>query len=256
MKYLFFFFIIGIITFGLTACNSTKKQEKSSVPKADNSMNSLDWNGTYQGILPCADCPGIKTQLVLTSDLTYVLKMKYMERSVAIIETQGKFSWNSDGNKITLDGNGHQMYLVGENRLFSLDGEGNKITGDLADRFIFKKEKTELTGKNWKLARLNGKIIENAPKQPFILFDKEDYRISGNTGCNNFFGTYELIDQNGIKFSKIGMTKMACIGNNPEQEYIDVLAKVTNYSLAVNELILKDKNGKALAKFEEDYFSE
>ena len=32
---------------------------------AHNSRNALDWAGTYEGVLPCADCPGIQTRLSL-----------------------------------------------------------------------------------------------------------------------------------------------------------------------------------------------
>ena len=34
-----------------------------------NSQNSLDWEGVYKGILPCADCDGIETEIVINSDL-------------------------------------------------------------------------------------------------------------------------------------------------------------------------------------------
>ncbi len=218
-------------------------------------MTSLDWAGTYQGILPCADCPGIKTQLLLNSDMTYKIKTSYLERGVGI-ENEGKFSWNNKGNIITLDSNYNQKYLVGENKLFSLDGEGKRITGDIADRFILTKDKPELTGKNWKLITLNEKAVKSNTKQPFMILTKEENRVSGNTGCNNFFGTYALNDQNGIKFSTLGMTKMACVGDNPEQEYTEALEKTSNYSLTATTLILSDENGNVLAKFEEDYFLE
>lgn len=253
MKNSFIFLIPAVLIVSIAACNSQKKLVKTSDSGADKSMTSLDWSGIYQGILPCADCPGIKTQLILYSDMTYTLKTSYMERGVGS-ETEGIFSWNNNGSKITLDGDNHQKYLVGKNMLFSLDGDGNKITGDLADRFILRKEKPELTGKNWKLIMLNGDSVRSGTKQPFMILDTVEKRISGNTGCNNFFGTYKLANQNGIIFSSMSMTKMACIGDNPEQEFMDVLEKTINYSLTVNELNLKDKSGNVLAKFEEDYF--
>ena len=255
MKNSFIFLILSVLIIGVAACNSQKKVAKTSGISADNSKTSLDWIGIYQGILPCADCPGINTQLILNRDMTFKVKTNYLERGVGV-ETEGKFSWNKESNIITLDSNYPQKYLVGENKLFSLDREGNRITGDLADRFILRKETIELTGRNWKLIMLDGKSVRSNAKQPFMILNTKENRVSGNTGCNNFFGTYELIDKNGIKFSSMGMTKMACIGDNPEEEYMDVLAKTTNYILTVNELILKDKNGKSLAKFEEDYFLE
>lgn len=43
-----------------------------------NSQNSLDWQVTYKGITPCADCEGIETEVVLNKDLTYLIKTKYL----------------------------------------------------------------------------------------------------------------------------------------------------------------------------------
>lgn len=245
--------ILLILTLGGSSCKSQKKQIKSPVPVGDNSMISLDWDGTYQGILPCADCPGIKTQLVLNKDLTYQIKTSYLERGVGL-DTEGEFSWNKAGNIITLDDNYPQKYLVGENQLFSLDGDGNKITGDLATRFILIKAIIELYNKNWKLISLNNKPVISDVKQAFIVFDENENAVSGNTGCNNFFGTFELSGENGIKFSELGMTKMACIGENPEKEFVEIMGKTTNYSLTLNCLILKDSSGNNLATFAYDFF--
>ena len=37
------------------------KSDTTSVVIDDhNSQNSLDWSGTYKGIIPCADCEGIR----------------------------------------------------------------------------------------------------------------------------------------------------------------------------------------------------
>src|SRR5690606_19199026 len=47
-----------------------------------NAQNSLDWMGTYEGILPCADCEGIKTTIILKEDGTYSSKETYLNRPV------------------------------------------------------------------------------------------------------------------------------------------------------------------------------
>lgn len=244
-------FILLIIS--IQACKSQKSKTKISIPIGDTSKTSLDWEGTYQGILPCADCPGIKTEIILNNDNTYKLKTNYLERGVGL-DTVGKFSWNEEGNIITLDDHYPQKYLVGENRLFSLDGDGNRITGDLADRFILEKVTTKLTNKNWKLISINEEPVKSEAKQPFMVLNENENSVSGNTGCNNFFGTYELSGENKIKFSSLRMTKMACIGNNPEQEFIEVLDETANYSLSENELVLKDEDETILAIFQADYF--
>ncbi len=84
MKNSIIFLILAFLIIEIPACKSQKKLTKTSEAKADNSLTSLDWAGTYQGILPCADCPGIKTQLVLNSDMTYQAEN----------QLPGKRNWN------------------------------------------------------------------------------------------------------------------------------------------------------------------
>lgn len=62
--------VLFILFIGLASCKSSKKVQSLEVKAtSDNSMTSVDWVGSYQGILPCADCEGIKTQIVLNKDL-------------------------------------------------------------------------------------------------------------------------------------------------------------------------------------------
>ena len=107
-----------------------------------NSQNSLDWEGVYKGILPCADCDGIETEIVINSDLTFVKKIKYLgKEDIKGIEEKGSFSWNKDGSTIILQGINEEsnQYKVGENTLTHLDMEGKIIIGDLAQNYILKK---------------------------------------------------------------------------------------------------------------------
>lgn len=40
----------------------------------------VDWPGYYDDTLPCADCPGILTQLWVRSDSTFILRQRYIDR--------------------------------------------------------------------------------------------------------------------------------------------------------------------------------
>jgi uncharacterized lipoprotein NlpE involved in copper resistance len=106
---------------------------------SDNSQNSLDWQGTYKGTTPCADCEGIETELILNPDLTYILKTRYLGKGDGkVFEEKGSFVWDKTGGSIMLQGSkgGPSQYKVGENRLIQLDMEGKPITGALADKFV------------------------------------------------------------------------------------------------------------------------
>ena len=54
-------------------------------------MTSVDWDGTYFGILPCADCNGIQTILTLNKNLTYEIQMKYLGKDEKVFESKGTF---------------------------------------------------------------------------------------------------------------------------------------------------------------------
>jgi len=139
--------------FLFTACTETTSnkgtensstQTDSAATKAmqdeHTSENSLDWAGTYEGTIPCADCPGIKTTIVLNSDNTFQYDTEYLERKVKTTD-KGTFTWEKNGSTVHLKGKETDNYLkVGENQLFLLDTEGNIITGTLADNYILKKK--------------------------------------------------------------------------------------------------------------------
>ncbi len=254
MKTHHFFLFLIFLLLGVSSCKTTQNTQTASVKTTgDNSMTSVDWPGTYQGILPCADCEGIKTQLLIGKDLNYILKTQYLGKGDSVLQEKGKFGWDKTGSKITLDNANKQIYQVGENRIFHLDKEGNRITGSLADKYIMEKEKIDITGKYWKLVRLNGKQVEAGSREPFIRFTAEDTHVNGNSSCNMFNGKYELLEGNRIKFSPFAMTRMACVGNSVESEFMQILEKTTSYSLTATELLLQDEFETTLAKFEADF---
>ena len=107
-----------------------------------NSKNSLDWNGTYHGTLPCADCEGIHTIVELHQDETFKLTQEYLNKNTKS-EEKGQFAWSADGSTITLntkDKGTVYSFKVGEGKLWMLDQEGKPIEGQLADKYILVKK--------------------------------------------------------------------------------------------------------------------
>jgi copper homeostasis protein (lipoprotein) len=144
----------------LAACSqysnndNTKPQAEvssiTSAASADNSQNSLDWPGTYTGILPCADCEGIAIRISLDSALHYTLSETYLGKSNKPILAEGMFVWSSDGGRITLQGieagARSTQFQVGENQLIQLDLQGAKIEGALAEKYILSKTADNIAG--------------------------------------------------------------------------------------------------------------
>ncbi|MEZ0006457.1 heat shock protein HslJ [Flavobacterium sp. 28YEA47A] len=79
-----------------------------------------------------------------------------------------------------------------------------------------------IDGKKWKLIQMDnvGKDYGKANLQ----FDVKSKKVSGNSGCNNFFGSYTATaDQ--ITFSALAGTKMACI----DKDAASTETKMRNY---------------------------
>src|SRR5204863_9833135 len=86
----------------LYSCKSSKKPENStssSAPAADTNQNSLDWEGSYTGSLPCADCAGILTQVDLLKGNRYRMESRYLGKPIEPVVKEGSFTWNSQQNK-------------------------------------------------------------------------------------------------------------------------------------------------------------
>lgn len=151
MKILNILYVFAVLS--LAACKNepSKKagqQDQETLPETitdtitqisdgHTSENSLDWAGVYKGSLPCADCPGIITELTLNSDKTYILSSQAENKDKQPRLFKGTFTWNETGNIITLDAEGdHLKFKIQEGCVTMLDkfgdpkqGKGNYILG-------------------------------------------------------------------------------------------------------------------------------
>ncbi|WP_455672052.1 copper resistance protein NlpE [Phocaeicola sp.] len=137
-------FILASACLLISACNSNKKssakpEAATEVADMHNAENSLDYEGTYTGTFPAADCPGINITLTLKRDKTFELTSDYIDRKDATFKDTGNYT--IDGNLITLfNGDEKKYYKVGENTLTALDYDKKEITGDLANFYILHKQ--------------------------------------------------------------------------------------------------------------------
>jgi copper homeostasis protein (lipoprotein) len=265
--------ILAALLITITACSSKQTTKSTVVGEADESQtivdghtsqNSIDWWGTYTGIIPCADCEGIKTTITLYREMTYSMTAVYLGKDENEFFQQGAFSWNDAGSIIVLADAGGSVarFFVGENQLFQLDQEGNRITGSLADSYMLKKQ-TEpekpgypsvIEASGWQLIELMGKPVQdNVPgkKSPDMIFNRTQGRVAGFAGCNQYFGSYELMEYNRINIEKIGSTMMACPEAEMilEQEFMKVLELADNFEIRGNTLILYKARTAPLARF-------
>ena len=117
------------------------KQETAQVPDMHNAETSLDYWGVYEGTLPAASSPGIKTTLTLNKDKTFTLRSEYIDEKDGIFNDKGTYTL--DGNVLTTKQEGGDItyYKVEEGQLKMLDQQKQPITGDLAKFYILKQTK-------------------------------------------------------------------------------------------------------------------
>ncbi|QTY27384.1 copper resistance protein NlpE N-terminal domain-containing protein [Flavobacterium sp. CS20] len=238
------------------SCNNPKSTDQAkpvdkNLPIADNSRNALDWNGTYKGILPCADCIGIETQITLNQDLSYTKSMKYLSKNDSVYLTKGQFKWNDNGSKIYLDSSKKKAYQVGENKLFVLDQKGERISGNLEERFILNKlsSKNQWLETYWKLIEIDGKPIDvtTLQNEAHLIFKIQDSLVVGSGGCNRLSGRYSLSENNFIDISQMRSTLMACENMAIEQALSQAIQNVKQYKFYEDTLqFFDDSQNKKL----------
>ena len=195
-------------------------------PDMHTSQNSLDWAGAYEGVLPCADCPGIKTRLTLKPDGRYELSTQYLDRQPAPTVETGKFFWNAGGNGITLEGSG-QRFAVGEGRLLALYRDAptdwsrspnqvlKRVSGTVPAPTAAAALLQTLEDHRWTLASAAdaqgqriGALLPDATR-PFVL-SFSGSRLQAQGGCNQLTGSFQLSPEGVLSVGRMASTMMAC----------------------------------------------
>jgi len=219
-------FIVLVLATVVAGCMPRKEASDPAMAKqADmhTSQNSLDWAGVYEGVLPCADCPGIKTRLTLSRDGSYELSSLYMDRDTAPRIVRGRFSWQPNGNAITLDAQrGGQQFAVGEGRVALLEAGAApawpqpaqrvlKLVAPVAEAGV----QRTLESHRWTLTAATGaqgQRIDGLPAgtgRP-IVFNFAEGRVNIEGGCNRSFGGYQIDADGQLRVGRMASTMIAC----------------------------------------------
>ncbi|WP_353089094.1 copper resistance protein NlpE N-terminal domain-containing protein [Flavobacterium sp.] len=278
MRYLIsLLFTLAFTFFSCTSKEAKPEPSPQTNPKVTSAKQTLDYLGVYKGVFPCADCEGIETQLELQDTTHFVLTTRYLGKSDTPFVVCGTYGWNANETQIQLDNQktGPYAYAVLEGVLQQLDLQGKPITGDLASRNRLTKMKKDaqtgellvakeatvvkgttpaapvtfaLAGTEWRLHTLLKKKIQSS-KKPFTLtLMSKDARFTAYMGCNQIGGQYIMPSVDGLAFTAIISTKMACPDDQVEAAFVKMLSQVDAYSIQKDQLQLRQ--GKTvLAQF-------
>lgn len=100
----------------------------------------------------------------------------------------------------------------------------------------------------WNLQTLRGVAPATSIHLPTLEIDLKENRITGNSGCNNYFASIESCSPTTLSFSAIGATRILCLSENIESDYFQALQEVTTYKIQANTLLLLNKQGEEVVK--------
>lgn len=122
-------------------------------------------------------------------------------------------------------------------------------------RYTFVKEvekktdpRVQLNG-NWILATMNGGNLNRMIVLPTLNIDLKTMGISGNGGCNDYFGGIETVSTNKITLTEVGSTRKHCENENIEHDYFRALSKVKGFEIKKEILSFLDENGAVVLSY-------
>ncbi len=142
-----------------------------------------------------------------------------------------------------------RTYELIEGRLYLFDESFNATA-------VFEAVNQGLSGSSWEVIAYNNSqeaVVTVILASQITISFGEDGQISGNAGCNDYFGAYEVIGEN-ISFGPIGMTKKACLEPEGvmEQEtlFLAALETATTYRVEGSTMVLSSADGARAASFQ------
>ena len=108
----------------------------------------------------------------------------------------------------------------------------------------------KLKNTSWKLLNMDGKDVSKSisKNENNITLSFNENGINGNSGINNYFGDYEIVNNN-IKVGPLGSTRMAGPENlmKVEREFLELLGNSKKVKLSDQKtLVLTTDKGKTL----------
>lgn len=137
----------------LCSCSMLAALSASTLPPGDDSIPEPPaqqtgetpatpaWAGTYKGVFPAADCPGIETVLTLTDKGEYKLVSTYLTDKPETFTASGKISWIELGKKFEiLERDFAAKFEIDGDKILRLTPQGERATGPLAADYVLTRQ--------------------------------------------------------------------------------------------------------------------
>lgn len=109
----------------------------------------------------------------------------------------------------------------------------------------------------WKLTTLYGVPVimgESQRREAYLLFREDTQSVRGFSGCNDFSGTYEVIED-ALSLGPMAATRNLCADvMSTEMQFLAALEQAATFAIVGEGLILSDELGVTTAEFMAVYF--
>ena len=97
--------------------------------------------------------------------------------------------------------------------------------------------------KEWTVIKIKG--LDQLSSSPTMNFEKEDSKVAGFAGCNNYFSTYTL-SGNTLSLGPAGATRKLCPDMSVEDVFFKNLPNIARFEIVKKELYLYDQKDELL----------
>lgn len=229
---------------------------------------------TFVGVLPCANCRGIRHQLDLLPNARFAesIERQHGGDSREIDLVHGIWWVSEDGSRLTLDaGNDadgedvRSVWRVKDARtLRMLDPPGDSIAPEHGDELTRADSLppvwpgpqsgfvAPLANTRWVPLRIGGRAVTVAapPHEPWIVLDQQTRQVTGSGGCNRFTGRYDVGEVT-LRIRSLAVTRGPCPGVGNDRAFLKALSRTWGYRVAGLRLELLDARDAVVAELEE-----
>lgn len=143
--------LLYIVSFGLffTSCDWKKKNEPIVV--IENTLLDSIFSGTYEGIIPCSNCPGNEVAIRIYKDST-ISRTSYFEGKDVFPETKiGKWVLKDSVFEATFEKEKLFYKIKNGNTILRVGSDLREIKGEFANDYVLTRVKTfDTKNINWK----------------------------------------------------------------------------------------------------------
>ena len=102
-----------------------------------------------------------------------------------------------------------------------------------------------LIGTEWQLVQIMAKDVV-AEGDSFTLLFHDNGMVTGVGDCNHLSATYSVTSSRALSINNLGSTRRMCQNYEAENEYYDMLERVTHYEMDAENMLLLS-NGTLVA---------